>query len=109
MLFGFQGALGGTGGFNPLRAAAALLTSPRRSAQAQFMSGNGLRGYLVTQWKDAHPGFYRDDLAAVLALAASGAITPAIAAEVPLSGVADAHRMMAAGTQLGKIVVRPWA
>lgn len=109
VLFGFQGALGGTGGLNPLRAAAALLTSPRRSAQGQFMSGNGLRGYLVTTWKDAHPDFYREDLTALLNLAASGAIVPAIAAELPLDRIADAHRMMAAGTQIGKIVIRPQA
>jgi len=108
VLFGFQGALSGTGGFNPLRAAAAVLRSPRRSAQAQFMSGNGLRGYLITQWKDTHPGFYRDDLAAVLALGASGAVVPSIAAELPLDRIAEGHRMIGDGRQLGKIVVRPW-
>ncbi len=108
ILFGFQGALGGTGGFNPLRAAAAMLTSPRRSAQAQFTTGNGLRGYLVTQWKDFHPGFYRDDLAELLQLAATGTIRPAIAAELSLDRIAEGHRMIAAGTQLGKIVIRPW-
>ena len=109
VMFGFQGGLGGAERFNPLRAATALLGSPRRSAQAVFMSGRGLRGYLITQWKDTHPGWYRDDLAAVLALGASGSVVPAIAAELPLDGVADAHRAMAAGTQLGKQVIRPWA
>lgn len=108
VLFGFQGPLGGTGGFNPLRAAAAMIASPRRSAQAQFMSGKGLRGYLVTQWKDEHMDFYRADLAALMALGASGAIRPAIAAELPLDRIGDAHRMMSEGTQLGKIVIRPW-
>ncbi len=106
VLFGFQGALGGER-FNPLKAAAAMLASPRRSAQAQFMAGTGLRGYLVTQWKDAHPAFYRADLAAILALAAEGKLVADIAAELPLDRVADAHRMMAAGTQLGKIVILP--
>ncbi len=107
VLFGFQGALGGAARFNPLRAAAALLGSPRRSAQAQFMSGKGLRGYLITQWKDTHHGFYRDDLAEVLRLAASGAIVPAIATELPLDRIAEGHRMIGAGTQLGKIVICP--
>ena len=107
VLFGFQGGLGGGGGFNPLRAASALLRSPRRSAQAQFMSGKGLRGYLITGWKDAHPGFYCTDLAEVLRLGAEGRIVPAIAAELPLDRIADAHRMIGAGTQLGKIVICP--
>lgn len=107
VLFGFQGALGGTERLNPLRAAKAMLTSPRRSAQAQFMSGKGLRGYLITQWQTAHPNFYRDDLAQVLRLAAEGRIVPAIAAELPLDRIADGHRMIGAGTQLGKIVICP--
>ncbi len=109
VLFGFQGGLGGGGGLNPLKAAAALLGSPRRSAQAQFLSGKGLRGYLITQWKDTHHGFYRDDLAEVLRLAASGAIVPAIAAELPLDRIAEGHRMIGAGTQLGKIIICPQA
>jgi NADPH:quinone reductase-like Zn-dependent oxidoreductase len=109
VLFGFQGALGGGGGFNPVRAAAAMLTSPRRSAQAQFATGNGLRGYLVTQWKQFHPDFYRDDLSELLRLAASGSIQPAIAAELPLDRIAEGHRMIGAGSQLGKIVILPWA
>lgn len=107
VLFGFQGALGGSETLNPLRAAKAMLTSPRRSAQAQFMTGKGMRGYLVTQWQAAHPNFYRDDLAEVLLLAATRAIVPAIAAELPLDRITDGHRMIGAGTQLGKIVICP--
>ncbi|MBV8971731.1 MAG: zinc-binding dehydrogenase [Sphingomonadaceae bacterium] len=106
VMFGFQGALGGER-LNPLKAAAAVLRSPRRSAQAQFLAGTGRRGYLIGQWKDAHPAFYRDDLAAILALAAEGRLVADIAAELPLDRIADAHRMMAAGTQPGKIVIRP--
>lgn len=106
VLFGFQGALGGER-FNPLAAAAALLTSPRRSAQTQFMSGKGLRGYLITEWKTTHPSFYRDDLAALFALAADGHLVADIAAELPLDRIADAHRMMAVGSQRGKIIIRP--
>ena len=108
VLFGFQGALGGGGGFNPLRAAAAMLSSPRLSAQGQFMRGSGRRGYLVTQWKDAHHAFYRDDLAELLQLATNGTIKPAVAVELPLDRIAEGHRMIGEGTQLGKIVIRPW-
>lgn len=109
VLFGFQGALGGGGAFSPVRAGIAMLTSPRRSAQAQFATGQGLRAYLVTQWKDTHPDFYRADLAELFRLAATGAIEPAIASVLPLGSIAEGHRMIGAGTQLGKIVIDPWA
>ncbi len=106
VMFGFQGALGGER-FNPLRAAAAIVTSPRLSAQQQFLAGTGRRGYLVTQWKDAHPDFYREDLTTLLGLAADGHLVADIAAELPLDRIAEAHRVMAAGTQQGKIIIRP--
>lgn len=106
VMFGFQGALGGAR-FNPLKLAAALATAPRTSLQALFISGQGLRGYLVTQWRDAHPHFYREDLSALLALGADGTLDPAIHAEWPLARAAEAHQLMMSGGQIGKIILNP--
>jgi len=106
VLFGFQGGLSG-GTRNPLRLAKAFLGSPRKTAQAIFMSNRGWRGYVVTDWKTTHPDFYRTDLAEVFALAAAGKITPVVDRELPLAAAAEAHRLMGAGTNLGKIVLIP--
>ncbi len=106
VLFGFQGGLSG-GTRNPLRLARAFLGSPRKSAQAIFMSNRGWRGYTITEWKATHPDFYRADLAEVFALAAAGKITPVVDRELPLADAVTAHHLMAAGTNLGKIVLIP--
>lgn len=106
VMFGFQGALGGEK-FSPWRLATAFATAPRTSLQALFMSGQGLRGYLVTQWQDEHPEYYRADLAELLRLGAEGVLDPPIHAEWPLDRAADAHRLMMGGGQSGKIILTP--
>ncbi len=106
VLFGFQGALGGEK-FSLLKVLGALATAPRTSLQALFLSGQGIRGYLVTQWQDEHPEFYRADLAELLRLGAEGVLDPPIHAEWPLDRAAEAHRLMASGGQTGKIILTP--
>jgi NADPH:quinone reductase-like Zn-dependent oxidoreductase len=106
VLFGFQSGLGG-GKRSFLKIARNLLMTPRKSAQAIFVSGRGLRGYLVTDWKTTHPDFYRADLTEIFALAAQGHITPVIDRELPLAQAADAHRLIGEGRNVGKIILRP--
>jgi NADPH2:quinone reductase len=106
VLFGFQSGLGG-GKRDFIRIARNLLGAPRKSAQSLLVSGKGMRGYLVTDWKVAHPDFYRADLTEIFALAAQGKITPVIDRELPLSQAAEAHRLIGHGRNLGKIVLCP--
>ena len=106
VVFGFQGALGGSR-FNPFKLVAAVVTTPRLSLQSLFLQGHGVRAYIVTHWRDTHPDFYRADLAALLQLGAEGVIDPAIHAEWPLDRAADAHRLMMGGGQTGKIILTP--
>ncbi len=106
VLFGFQGAIGGAS-FSLFKVLAALATAPRVSLQSLFLSGQGVRGYLVTQWQDEHPAFYRADLAHLLQLGADGILDPPIHAEWPLDRAADAHRLMAGGGLTGKIILTP--
>ena len=106
IMFGFQGALGGSS-FNPLKLASQFLSTPRVSLQSLFTIGQGLRGYLVTQWQDVHPALYRADLAELLRLGAEGVLDPAIHALWPLNRAADAHRLMMGGGQTSKIILLP--
>jgi NADPH2:quinone reductase len=106
VLFGFQSGLGG-GRRDFIKIVRNLLSSPRKSAQSILLSGRGLRGYLVTDWKNTHPDFYRADLADVFKLAAEGKITPVIDRELPLEQAAEAHRLIGEGRNLGKIILIP--
>jgi NADPH:quinone reductase-like Zn-dependent oxidoreductase len=106
VVFGFQGGLGGEN-VNPLTLGWTFMTAPRVSVQSFLATGDGLRAYLVTQWQDTHPEFYRDDLTALLRLGADRVIDPAIHAEWPLARAADAHRLMMGGGQTGKIILIP--
>ncbi|MBC8067017.1 MAG: zinc-binding dehydrogenase [Deltaproteobacteria bacterium] len=48
---------------------------------------------------------FKQDVAEVLALVASGNVRPVIAAELPLAQAAEAHRMLESGRTLGKVVL----
>jgi NADPH:quinone reductase-like Zn-dependent oxidoreductase len=106
VLFGFQSGLGG-GKRNFIKIVHNMLRSPIKTAQSIFISGRGLRGYLVTDWKATHPDFYRADLMEVFALAAQGKITPVIDRELSLAEAAEAHRLIGDGRNLGKIILCP--
>jgi NADPH:quinone reductase len=106
VLFGFQSGLEG-GKRDLFKIMRNTLTSPIKTAQSIFMSGRGLRGYLITDWKQTHADFYRADLAAVFELAASGRISPLIDRELPLAEAAEAHRLIGGGRNVGKIILCP--
>lgn len=74
---------------------------------------NGRRAYFFNLWagKALRPGRYRrqlrEDLGAVFALLASGAITPQVARTFPLAEAAAALRYAESGTVAGKVVLIP--
>lgn len=54
-------------------------------------------------------GCNRDDLEQVLAWVADGRVRPIIAAQLPLSAAADAHRRLEQQAVTGRIVLLPWS
>lgn len=105
VLFGAQGGM--KRGRPGWRTAVEFARAPRWSSTRLLMSGRGLSGYLVTEYKDAHPDRYRADLAALFAMAAAGKLRPAIGLTLPLADAAEAHRRMNAGDVTGKVVLLP--
>jgi len=100
VMYGIQG--GAPGGRRSLPDLLRLLASmPRPSPLALFSKGHGLRGYLVTDWRD----FHREDLATLFEFAVAGKITPQIARELPLERAAEAQALLASGTAQGKIIL----
>lgn len=91
VMYGVQGMLGD--GSSP----------PSPPATELFFSATGLRGYMVTDWSRHHA----KDLAALFALAAAGAITPRVHAELPLAEARRAHELMERGEIAGKIILCP--
>jgi NADPH:quinone reductase len=63
--------------------------------------------YSINVMRARHPGWFREDLAQLLALLASGAIRPRIAARISFEEVAEAHRRLEAGGLDGKLVLCP--
>ena len=106
VMFGLQGGLAG-GRRNLVNLARTVLGSPRFTAQKIFWSNRGLKGYMIEAWVRQFPDRYRTDLAALFELAASGSIKPQIDDILPMSRVAEAHRRINAGAQLGKIILDP--
>lgn len=76
----------------------------RPSALTLLRRGVAVSGYLSATFVPAHPTWFREDLTALLALLADGVIAPAIAARLPLTQAAEAHRLLARGVP-GKIVL----
>jgi synaptic vesicle membrane protein VAT-1 len=74
---------------------------------------NGRRAYFFNAWagralsKARFQARLRADLTAVFAALQRGDITPRIAAELPLSRVAEAMRLAESGTVAGKVVLTP--
>jgi NADPH:quinone reductase-like Zn-dependent oxidoreductase len=77
------------------------------SAMGLFGQSQGVVGYNVSYWRNARPEVYRQDLAAVLAAVADGAIKPLIGATLPLSEAAQAHGKLERAEVAGKIVLVP--
>jgi NADPH:quinone reductase-like Zn-dependent oxidoreductase len=106
VIFGIQGGLV-RGRRNILHLVRTVLSSPWYTAFGVFRSNRGMKGYMIEDWVRQFPDWYRADLSALFELAASGSITPQIDEILPMSKVAEAHRRINAGSQLGKIILDP--
>ncbi len=63
--------------------------------------------FSINVMRALHPGWFKEDLAYLFDLLASGQIHPRIAGRVTLDGVAEAHRRMEEGGLDGKLVLCP--
>ena len=105
VLFGAQGMLR-DGRRNIARLAAEFAGMPRWTPLSLLAAGRTVAGYSIEAYKIARPQRYRDDLAAVFALASTGAIDPPIDGVLDLARAPEAHERLGAGRALGKIVLR---
>ena len=62
--------------------------------------------YSITEMRDQHPDWHREDVSALFELANSGKITPMVWKTLPLSAAAEAHRLIENREVKGKIVLR---
>ncbi len=62
--------------------------------------------YSIQDEREAHPDWFREDLAALFALALKENIDPHIWRHMPLEEAAEAHRLIEAGEVRGKIVLQ---
>lgn len=69
--------------------------------------GKRLRLYSINFMRARHPKWFRDDLAHLFALLATGAIRPRIAERLSFGAVAEAHRRLETGGLDGKLVLLP--
>lgn len=69
--------------------------------------GRTARFYGIMFAKAKHPEWFGADLGALFGMLASGAIRPIVAAVLPLTEAAEAHRMLERREVRGKIVLRP--
>ncbi|HVX45989.1 MAG TPA: zinc-binding dehydrogenase [Mycobacteriales bacterium] len=107
----------GAGGSALTRGISALETFGRLvsfSAAGGTLEVNDLRvqsrrliGFSIAHLARLAPQQYAQNRETLWRLAATGAIRPAIHAELPLADAADAHRIIEARTNRGKIVLRP--
>ena len=63
--------------------------------------------YSINAMRARHPAWFREDLARLLGLLATGAIRPRVAERISLDEVAEAHRRIEAGGLEGKLVLCP--
>ena len=61
--------------------------------------------YSITDVREKHPDWFREDLASLFQLLAEGRISPRVWKVLPLSEAAQAHRMIEEGEVEGKIVL----
>ena len=62
--------------------------------------------YSITQMREAHPDWFREDLGQLFRLLGDGGIDPQVWRVLPLERAAEAHRLIEAGEVRGKIVLR---
>jgi NADPH:quinone reductase-like Zn-dependent oxidoreductase len=78
-----------------------------RSVLSWLPGGKRVFPYSINLMRAQHPDWFKDDLAKLLELLASGAVRPAVAGRISFEEVADAHRHLEAGDLKGKLVLCP--
>jgi NADPH:quinone reductase-like Zn-dependent oxidoreductase len=78
---------------------------PKFQLLALMDATRSVMGFNVMVMKSARPEWYREDLAALLALLAERKLRPEIAERVPLAEAARAHRMLGNAEIRGKLVL----
>ncbi len=79
----------------------------RRRLLSWLPGGKRIRLYSINAMRARHPAWFREDLARLFDLLASGAIRPRIAGRISFDEVAEAHRRLEAGGLDGKLVLCP--
>jgi len=75
--------------------------------QRSLPSGKRAYFYSINLMRALHPAWFKEDLAKLFGLLASGAIQPRVAERIGFDEVADAHRRIEAGGLEGKLVLCP--
>jgi NADPH:quinone reductase-like Zn-dependent oxidoreductase len=104
-------AYGYTAGVQPQRGPLSVLFWLARqylqSGLKRLLSGKRTRVYSINLMRAQHPTWFREDLAHLFGLLASGAIRPRVAQRISFAEVAEAHRRVESGGLAGKIVLCP--
>lgn len=102
--YGFSAAT--TAGRRDLpKAALAFVQTPRYTPLALMDVNKLVAGYNVDRLRTQRPEWYREDLAALVALLAAGALKPVVHARLPLAEARRAHEMIGGAEASGKIVL----
>ena len=97
--FGFQNEVLGRGGSIPL-------DFVKLKVWDWLPNGHATAFYSIGAMRRAHPEWFREDLAKLLAMLAEGRIDPVVADVLPLEDVRRAHERVEAGEVAGKLVLR---
>lgn len=101
-------ALGYSAGVQARQGMLAIVGAIARLYLSRFLPGRKrARFYMITGMRDRHPDWFREDLARLFDLLASGAIRPRVAERISFDQVAEAHRRLEAGGLEGKLVLCP--
>lgn len=108
VLVGYGSQTMATGG-EGVAAAAIGLARLKMWGALPFVFG-GRRGvwYAINDFRAAHPAHFAEDMGALFALIAQGAISPVVVDQMPLSAARAVHERIDAGGLGGKIVLLPW-
>jgi NADPH:quinone reductase-like Zn-dependent oxidoreductase len=79
----------------------------RRSLFGWLEGGKRLKTYSINVMRARHPDWFKEDLARLFELLASGEIRPRIAQRISFADVKEAHRRLEEGGLQGKIVLCP--
>jgi NADPH2:quinone reductase len=71
-----------------------------------MLQSKGIVGVNLLRIADERPEIVRRDMEAMVALAASGALTPVVDRAFPAERVAEAHEYVESRRSMGKVVLR---